>query len=214
MSKIISASILSANLLNLGEELERIKNSGADMIHFDVMDGNFVSNISFGFPVLEAVRSFSDLCLDVHLMIDRPDKYVERFAEKGADIITIHEESPCDILDTLKRIKKSGVKAGLSLKPGTPFESAEKYMEYIDILLIMTVEPGFGGQKFMTDMNQKIKAARNYIDKRNLPVKIQVDGGINKETYVMAVDAGADILVAGNYLFKSGDMKEAVKAIR
>ncbi|MGN0621539.1 MAG: ribulose-phosphate 3-epimerase [Porcipelethomonas sp.] len=214
MNKIISASILSADLLNLGSELERIKKSGADMIHFDVMDGRFVRNISFGFPVLEAVEKFSDISLDVHLMIDRPDKYIDRFIEAGADIITIHLESSDNTYETLKMIKKSGIKAGLSIKPGTPFEAVKKYMEYIDMLLIMTVEPGFGGQKFMTDMLDKIKEARKYIDENDLPVTIQVDGGINAETSVMASEAGADILVAGNYLFKAKDMEKAVMAIR
>lgn len=214
MKKVISASILSADMLNIGEELKRVKDSGADMIHFDVMDGIFVPNISFGFPVLEAVEKNSDMILDVHLMIWQPDKYIERLAETGADIITIHYESDGDTLETLKKIKSAGIKSGLSVKPGTSFDEVKNYLEYTDMLLIMTVEPGFGGQKFMMDMLEKIRSARSYIDENKLEISIQVDGGINSETAVLAAEAGADIFVAGNYLFKAENMKSAVESLR
>ncbi len=214
MKKIISASILSADMLNLGEELKRVNDSGADMIHFDVMDGIFVNNISFGFPVLEAVEKNSDMMLDVHLMIQQPDKYIERFAEAGADIITIHYESDGDTLESLKKIKSAGIKSGLSVKPGTSFEEVKKYLIYTDMLLIMTVEPGFGGQKFMVEMLEKIRCAKSYIEENKLDISIQVDGGINSETSAWAAEAGAEIFVTGNYLFKAENMKSAVESLR
>ncbi len=214
MKKYVSASVLSADLLKLESEIKKVEESGSDMLHFDVMDGIFVNNISFGFPVLEAVKKCTDICLDVHLMIETPLKYAERFANCGADIITFHLESHDNPSEVISTIKKCGVKAGLSLKPATPFESAVPYIKDIDLLLIMTVEPGFGGQSFMKDMTDKIKEAKKYISENNLDVLIQVDGGINSNTAAYAAESGADIFVAGNYLFKSDNMKEAVSSIK
>lgn len=214
MKNYVSASILSADLLNLKEEIKKVEESGSDMLHFDVMDGIFVNNISFGFPVLEAVKKYTDICLDVHLMIASPLKYAERFAKAGADIITFHLESDGNPEKVIAAIKNSGVKAGLSIKPGTPFEKAVPYLDKIDILLIMTVEPGFGGQSYITEMTDKIRQAKKYICENKLDVTIQVDGGINDKTAAEAAGAGADILVAGNYLFKAESMKEAVDRIR
>lgn len=214
MKKYVSASILSADFLDLENEIKRVEESGSDMLHFDVMDGTFVKNISFGFPVLEAVKKRTDLCLDVHLMIASPLKYAARFAQAGADIITFHLECGDDTAKVIEEIKKSGAKAGLSLKPKTPFEKAIPYLDKIDMLLIMTVEPGFGGQAYITEMNRKIRQAKKYISENDLKIAIQVDGGINDVTSLQASEAGADIFVAGNYLFKSPSMKEAVEKIR
>lgn len=214
MKNFVSASILSADLLNLQEEIKKVEESGSDMLHFDVMDGIFVNNISFGFPVLEAVRKYTELCLDVHLMIAAPLKYAERFAKAGANIITFHIESSDDPEKVINVIKNNGVKAGLSLKPNTPFEKAIPFLDKIDMLLIMTVEPGFGGQSYITEMTEKIRQAKKYISENKLNVTIQVDGGINDVTASDASNAGADILVAGNYLFKAESMKDAVDKIR
>lgn len=214
MKKYVSASILSADFLNLKSEIKRVEESGSDMLHFDVMDGIFVNNISFGFPLLEAVKKSTKLCLDVHLMIAKPLKYAARFAAAGADIITFHLESNDDPEAVIAKIKKSGVKTGLSIKPGTPFENTIPYLDKIDMLLIMTVEPGFGGQSYITEMNEKIRLAKKYINENKLDTAIQVDGGINEITSVQASDAGANVLVAGNYLFKAPSMKEAVESIR
>ena len=163
MKKLVSVSILSADFLNLKEELDKVKDSGADMIHFDVMDGIFVNNISFGFPVLKAVDQYSDMCLDVHLMIADPLKYIGQCAANGADIITFHIESAGNTDDTIKTIKKANAKVGLSIKPDTPFEDVIPYLDKIDLLLIMTVEPGFGGQSFITDTLKKIHTYRKKI---------------------------------------------------
>lgn len=213
MKKLVSVSILSADFLNLKEELDKVKDSGADMIHFDVMDGIFVNNISFGFPVLKAVDQYSDMCLDVHLMIADPLKYIEQCAKDGADIITFHIESAGNTDDTIKAIKKANAKVGLSIKPDTPFEDVIPYLDKIDLLLIMTVEPGFGGQSFITNTLKKIHTAKKYISEHNLDVKIQVDGGINAETAALAGNAGADIMVAGSYIFKSKNLQDAVASL-
>ncbi len=214
MKTCVSASILSADFLHLKDDVEKVKESGADMLHFDVMDGIFVNNISFGLPVLEVVNKCTDICLDVHLMIQSPLKYIQRFADAGADIITFHLEASDDADEVINAIRKSGKKVGLSIKPNTPFEDAIAYMDKIDMLLIMTVEPGFGGQSYIEAMNDKIKSAKDYITANNLDVTIQVDGGINEKTAVSAVGAGANILVAGSYLFKADCMKSAVESIR
>ena len=213
MKKLVSVSILSADFLNLKEELDKVKDSGADMIHFDVMDGIFVNNISFGFPVLKAVDQYSDMCLDVHLMIADPLKYIGQCAANGADIITFHIESAGNTDDTIKAIKKVNAKVGLSIKPDTPFEDVIPYLDKIDLLLIMTVEPGFGGQSFITDTLKKIHTAKKYISEHNLDVKIQVDVGINAETAALAGNAGADIMVAGSYIFKSKNLQDAVASL-
>lgn len=214
MSNKVSVSILSADLMHMEEDLHRIEQSGAEMLHFDVMDGVFVKNISFGQPLLKAVDKMTDMHLDVHLMITDPIKYISEFGEFGADTITFHIESESDVSDTIKAIKETGAKVGLALKPKTPFSEALPYMNDIDMLLIMTVEPGFGGQAFMADMLPKIREAKNYIDANSLNVPIQVDGGINGETVGLCSEAGASVMVAGSYLFKTDDMTSAVKTLR
>ncbi len=213
MNNLVSVSILSADFMHLNDEIKKIEKSGAHMIHFDVMDGVFVNNISFGFPILETVNKNTNMQLDVHLMITDPIKYIDKCAEFGADIITFHAESTNDILSVIDAIKKTGAKAGLSLKPDTPFETAIPYMDKIDMLLIMTVEPGFGGQSFIKNMLHKISEAKKYITENNLKTYIQVDGGINDRTAVLAAEAGANILVAGSYLFKSHNINNSVKLL-
>ena len=214
MSNKVSVSILSADLMHMEDDLHRIEQSGAEMLHFDVMDGVFVKNISFGQPLLKAVDKMTDMHLDVHLMITDPIKYISEFGEFGADTITFHIESESDVSDTIKAIKETGAKVGLALKPKTPFSEALPYMNDIDMLLIMTVEPGFGGQAFMADMLPKIREAKKYIDANSLNVPIQVDGGINGETVGLCSEAGASVMVAGSYLFKTDDMTSAVKTLR
>lgn len=199
------------NLEKVSKELET---SGVDMLHFDVMDGVFVPNLSFGFPVLKAVNMSTDLFLDVHLMITEPLKYISQTIEAGADLITFHIESNSDPYKTISAIKKGGAKAGIVIKPGTPYEAVLPFMEMIDVVLVMTVEPGFGGQSFMADMLDKVKALRKYIDDKNLSVCIQVDGGINDKTVSATVSAGADMLVVGSYLFKQHSISDGVEALR
>ena len=213
MSNKVSVSILSADLMHMENDIRRIEQSGAQMLHFDVMDGVFVKNISFGQPLLKAVDKMTDMHLDVHLMITDPIKYIAEFGEFGADTITFHIESESDVSDTISAIQKTGAKVGLALKPKTPFSEAIPYMKDIDMLLIMTVEPGFGGQAFMDDMLPKIKEAKKYIDDNSLNVPIQVDGGINGETVKLCEEAGASIMVAGSYLFKTDDMKSSVATL-
>ncbi len=213
MNNLVSVSILSSDFMNLFEDIKTIEKSGAHMLHFDVMDGVFVNNISFGFPILKTVNKNTDMHLDVHLMITDPLKYIKECQDGGADTITFHLESESDVDATIEAIKKTGAKIGLSVKPNTPFEAVKPYMDKIDMLLVMTVEPGFGGQSFIEEMLDKISAARNYINENNLSVDIQVDGGINAETAMLAAKAGANIMVAGSYLFKAESMADAVKLL-
>lgn len=214
MNNIVSVSILSGDFMHLKNEIKKIEQSGADMLHFDVMDGVFVNNISFGFPILDVVNKNTDMHLDVHLMITDPLKYINECAKFGADTITFHVESQSDTLSTIEAIKKTGAKIGLSIKPKTSFDVVKPFLSKIDMLLIMTVEPGFGGQSFIKEMTNKTRTARSYINENNLNVDIQVDGGINAETAKLASDSGANIMVAGSYLFKSNNMTEAVKSLR
>ena len=211
----ISPSALACDLTKMGEELFEISKAGADMIHLDVMDGVFVPNSSFGLAVLESLRKKSDMFFDVHLMITKPEKYIERYiTECGADLITFHLEATdvCD--ECLETIKKYGKKAAISIKPKTPIEAVYPYLDRCDMILIMTVEPGFGGQSFMPDMLSKVKSLRAEIERRGLNVDIQVDGGINSETAKLAVSAGANVLVAGSAVFKAVDRKAAIEALR
>ena len=214
METIISASILSADFTHLGEDLIKAKNSGVDMIHFDVMDGQFVPNISFGIPVLKSVRAFTDMTIDVHLMIDKPLRYIEDFAKSGADIITFHSEANSDIKSTIEKIHSYGIKAGLSIKPNTPVKDIIEYLDMLDMVLIMTVEPGFGGQGFINETLDKIKIIRNYANQNNLKFDIQVDGGINDKTAPLVKQNGANNLVSGSYLFDAQDMKSSVEALK
>jgi len=202
----VAPSILSADFSRLGEEVRRVDEAGADWIHIDVMDGNFVPNITIGPGVVRAIRPHSDLPFDVHLMILRPENYVEKFADAEADYITIHVEASEHVGDTLDTIRDIGKGPGLSLNPGTPFESVKPFMDRLDLLLVMTVNPGFGGQSFMSEVVPKISEARRYADEIGLDLEIAVDGGINAEAGRRVVEAGATVLDAGSSLFEAKDM--------
>lgn len=212
----LSPSILAADFANLERDIRDIAANGADWVHVDVMDGLFVPNISIGLPVVEAIRPVSVLPLDVHLMIDQPGRYVERFVKAGADWLTIHVEAdqPQNILDTLDQIRALGCKAAISLKPRTPAEAAIPYLEKCDMILVMTVEPGFGGQKFMADQMDKIRTLRKMLDTVNPGCYIEVDGGVDGETGKLCKQAGADVLVAGSAYFKAADRKAFVKQMQ
>ena len=212
----IAPSILSADFVNLERDVRDIGNNGADWVHVDVMDGMFVPNITIGIPVVKSLRRVTDLPLDVHLMIEKPVRYVEEFVKAGADWLTIHIEAdqPQNTLEALDRIRQMGCHPSICLKPRTPAEAAAPYLEKVDMILVMTVEPGFGGQSFMADMMPKVKALREIIDKEGLSVNIQVDGGIDKNTIGTAAEAGANIFVAGSALFKQEDYEKAVAELR
>ncbi len=215
MENYVSASILSADMLNLGKEIEKLKKNQIDMVHFDVMDGVFVNNITYGIPILKCINDITDLTLDVHLMITDPLKYVDAFAASGADIITFHLESSSDPYETIKQIHKHGIKAAIAVKPNTPAEDVFEFLPYADMILVMTVEPGFGGQSFIADTVDKIVEIREKICELNLEnVFIQVDGGIDNVTSETVKKAGANVLVSGSYLFKSKNMKEAAMLMR
>lgn len=215
MKQILTcASILNADMANLERVSKELEKSGVEVLHFDVMDGVFVPNISFGFPILEAVDRSTDLFLDVHLMITDPLRYIPQTIAAGADLVTFHLESQSDPYETIRAIKDGGAQAGIVLKPGTPYEAALPFMELVDVVLVMTVEPGFGGQSFMRDMLDKIRALRAYIDEKQLKVRIQVDGGINDRTAGEAVSAGAEMLVVGSYLFRQPSLSEGVQKLR
>lgn len=203
----VAPSILSADFVNLERDIRKLKECGADYVHVDVMDGLFVPNISIGIPVVSAIRKITDLPLDVHLMIQQPIRYVEQFCDAGADILTIHAEA--DTVENnqkaLRMIREKGVRAAVSIKPGTPISALEPYMELMDMILVMTVEPGFGGQKFMEDMMEKVRALRKLMDVRMSGVELEADGGVNLDTGKICVDAGANVLVAGSALFKAPD---------
>ena len=207
----ISPSILSADFANLERDIKLVEKAGADWIHVDVMDGHFVPNITIGVPVVASIRKVTKLPLDVHLMIENPEKYIEAFAKAGEDILTFHFECGSDIKSTIDLIKSFGVKAGLSIKPKTSSEVILPYLNDLDLVLVMTVEPGFGGQKFMQDCAEKIP-----VIKANAPenLVIQVDGGINAETARICTSNGANSLVAGNYIYKSTDIKSAIASLR
>jgi ribulose-phosphate 3-epimerase len=212
----IAPSILSADFGNLERDIRGIADNGGDWIHFDVMDGIFVPNISIGLPVLKSIRPKTQLPIDVHLMIDRPIRYVEDFVKAGADWLTIHVEAdqPQNILDTLDKIRELGCKAAISLKPRTPAEVAIPYLEKCDMILVMTVEPGFGGQKFMADMMPKVKQLREWLDDVNPDCVIQVDGGVDAGNCDLCKENGAEVLVAGSAYFKAADRAAFVKTIQ
>lgn len=212
MSKIfISPSILSADFANLERDIKIVENAGADWLHVDVMDGHFVPNITIGVPVVASIRKVTSMPLDVHLMIENPEKYIEAFAKAGADILTFHYEAVSDVKKIIKLIKSFGIKAGMSIKPKTYYDALFPYLNELDMVLIMTVEPGFGGQKFMTDCAEKIPLIREKAPKKLI---IQVDGGINAETARICTAYGANSLVAGNYIYKSDDIKSAIDSLR
>ena len=212
----IAPSILSADFVNLERDIRALKENGADFVHVDIMDGIFVPNISIGIPVVAAIRRITDLPLDVHLMIDRPLRYVEEFIKAGADFLTIHVEAdqPQNTLEALDRIHELGCKAGIVLKPKTPAEAAIPYLEKCDMILVMTVEPGFGGQKFMADMMPKVAQLREWMDDINPECHIEVDGGVDANTHTACKDAGADVLVAGSAYFKAADKASFVRLIQ
>ncbi len=214
MQTIISPSILSADFANLERDIKLVQDNGADWIHVDVMDGHFVPNITIGVPVVKSLKKITDLPLDVHLMIDNPDKYVEPFANAGADILTFHYEaifSSQNILDLIKKIHSFGIKCGISIKPKTSPEVLIPYLDIVDMALIMTVEPGFGGQEFMSDCAEKIKFIKQMASEKLI---IQVDGGINEKTGRICKEFGANSLVAGSYIYKSSDIKKAIQSLK
>lgn len=208
---LVSPSILSGDFTNIASETEKVKICGADWIHCDVMDGVFVPNITFGQKMIRDIKKAAQLPLDVHLMITEPIRYTEEFAEAGADFITVHIEACKDVGKTLETIKKSGVKAGLSVKPGTPVERVKEFSELLDLLLIMSVEPGFSGQKFIPSALEKTEKARGFL-KRD--VIIEVDGGVNPENAAEIIKRGADALVMGNAFFKAADPAEVVRRVK
>lgn len=212
----VSPSILSADFVNLERDIRSLTPAGADYVHVDVMDGLFVPNITIGIPVVAAIRKITELPLDVHLMIDRPLRYVDDFCKAGSDILTIHVEADTaeNTLAALKQIRENGVKAAISVKPKTPAEAVLPFLPYCDLILVMTVEPGFGGQSFMADMMPKLKKIRGYIDAQNPGCELEVDGGINDKTAFVCRENGANVLVAGSAYFKAADPAEFVKTVK
>jgi len=210
----ISPSVLAADFNKLGEEIKDIRNAGADMVHLDVMDGMFVTNMSFGMPVIEALRKKSDMVFDVHLMITEPERYIDRFIDAGADIVTFHVEATDNASECLDKIKKRGKLAAISVKPKTPVAAIYPYLDKCDMVLVMTVEPGYGGQSLIPETLDKVKELRCELERRGLSIDIQVDGGINDKNAPLAIAAGANVLVAGSSVFKASNRKEAIDSLR
>jgi len=213
---IVAPSILAADFSKLAAEIQAIEKAGAGWVHCDVMDGHFVDNISFGPMIVEVARKATTLPLDVHLMIQHPDHYLPRFVQAGANSITVHVEAEAqhDVGKTLQAIRAAGCRAGLSLNPATPFEAIEPFLDQIDLLLVMTVHPGFGGQAFRPEMMEKVKRAAAWNSSREHKIDIEVDGGINTETARLSLQSGANVLVAGTSIFRTADYSEAIRAMR
>ena len=211
---LVSPSLLAADFSNLGKDIEIINNSEADMLHLDVMDGVFVPNISFGFPVMEAVAEVCTKPLDVHLMIVEPEKWISQVRDLGADIMNIHQETCTHLYSTVCHIREAGMKAGVTLCPATPVSVLEDIITELDMVLLMSVEPGFGGQKFIPHTLEKVRRLRELIDKTGSKALIEIDGGVNQKTGSELAHAGADILVAGSYVFKAPSPAEAITTLK
>jgi len=212
--KRIAPSILSADFSRLGEEVKAVEACGVDLIHCDVMDGHFVPNITIGPMVIKALRRTTELPLDVHLMIEKPERYIKEFIEAGSNMLTIHIEATTHLQRHIQHIKEQGIKAGVSLNPSTPLDDLDFILSEVDFILIMTVNPGFGGQKFLRSMLPKIRRLREMIDQRHLSVEIEVDGGIGVDNIKDVAQAGAEIFVAGQAIFGSGDYRKTIKEMR
>ena len=210
----IAPSILSADFSKLGEEIKDVERGGADYIHVDVMDGHFVPNITIGPLIVDSIRPITKLPLDVHLMIENPDQYIEDFAKAGADYITVHVEACRHLHRTIHLIKSLGVKAGVVLNPATPVQMIESIIEDLDMVLLMSVNPGFGGQKFISSVLSKIKQVKEMSEQKGINLEIEVDGGVNEETAILCVEAGATVLVAGSAVFNQSDRREAISRLK
>jgi ribulose-phosphate 3-epimerase len=210
----IAPSILSADFARLGEEITAVEKAGADYIHIDVMDGHFVPNITIGPLIVEAIRPVTKLPLDVHLMIDNPDQYIEAFAKAGADYITVHVEASRHLHRTIQHIKSFGIKAGVVLNPATPVDSIQHVLADIDMVLLMSVNPGFGGQKFIPEVLPKIRKVKEMADSKGREIEIEIDGGVNPETAKLCIEAGANVLVAGSAIYNQENYEAAISLIR